>query len=344
VKGWLTTSGDYHWRLAIADYETNDSVEAWLYAHIDPYQYHKDVGEYVTEGELIGCLVEWPITGFDHLHFARIKDAGAIWQYGDWAFVENPLLIIQPYDDTTKPVFEDAYSNDRFAFCQNNTSTYLQPNNLYGSVDIIAKIYDDVGLPLYNPVWERLIPYGISYEIRGVDTLPSTQSFIFCGVLDYTENVDVIYKDDAVCNTRGDYSHRDYYFIVSNTDGDSLIESTDAACAWETSSFTNGDYWVIVEACDAAGNTQRDSMLVTVSNVGVEEQNDLVAARSLGVLPNPSVGFITIDTERTFKIVDVNGRVIVSGTGGSYILAPGIYFIVFKENDTMHSEKMVVIR
>ncbi|MDH4242084.1 MAG: hypothetical protein OEW48_21185, partial [Phycisphaerae bacterium] len=54
VKAWLTTSGDWHWRLALADYETVDSVEAWLYAHIDPYQYHKDLGDTVVEGELIG--------------------------------------------------------------------------------------------------------------------------------------------------------------------------------------------------------------------------------------------------------------------------------------------------
>ena len=344
VKGWLTTSGDYHWRLAIADYETSDSVEAWLYAHIDPYQFHKDVGESVAEGELIGCLVEWPITGFDHLHFARIKDAGAIWQYGDWAFVENPLLIIQPYDDTTRPVFEDAYSNDRFAFCQNNTSTYLQPNNLYGGVDIVAKIHDDVGLPLYNPVWERLIPYRISYEIRGVDTLPSTTSFIFCGVLDYTQNVDVIYKDDAVCNTRGDYSHRDYYFIVSNTDGDSLIENTDAAYAWETSAFTNGDYWVIVEACDAAGNTQRDSMLVTVMNVSVAERDNIVSTHPFRLSSTPSIGSIQIDAEVDFRILDISGRVVVSGSGGSYMLAPGIYFIVFEDNSVIHSEKIVVVR
>ena len=85
-------------------------------------------------------------------------------------------------------------------------------------------------------------------------------------------------------------------------------------------------------------------MLVTVANVGVEEQNDIVAARSLEVLPNPSVGSITIDTERIFKIVDVSGRVVASGSGGSYMLTPGIYFIVVEENDTMHSEKMVVIR
>lgn len=344
VKGWLTTSGDYHWRLAIADYETNDSVEAWLYAHIDPYQYHKDVGEYVVEGELIGYLVEWPITGFDHLHFARIKDAGPIWQYGDWAFVQNPLLIIQPYDDTTKPVFEDAYSNNRFAFCQNNTSTYLQPNNLYGSVDIIAKIHDDVGIPLYNPVWERLIPYSINYEIRGLNVTQNTLSFIFCGVLDYTANVDVIYKDDVVCNTSGDYGQRDYYFIVSNTDGDSLVESTDAAYAWETSAFANGDYWVIVRACDAAGNTQSDSMLVTVANVGVDENGKILASYSPLISPNPVLGPITVEADRVVRIFDASGRIVASGAGGPYALDPGIYFVVFKSDDEIHSEKIVVVR
>ncbi len=344
VKAWLTISGDYHWRLAIADYETNDSVEAWLYAHIDPYQYHKNLGEAVVESELIGYLVEWPITGFDHLHFARIKDAGPVWQYGDWAFVQNPLLLIQPYGDTTKPVFEDAYSSDKFAFCQNNTSNYLQPDNLHGDVDIVARIYDDVGLPLYNPVWERLIPYSISYEIRGADSLPNMLSFIFCGVLDNTNNVDVIYKDDYTCNTQGNYSLREYSFIVSNTDGDSLIESTDATCAWETSDFTNGDYWVIVEAGDAAGNTQRDSMLVTVTNLGVAEHGDIVAAHPFRISPNPSFGLITVNTERMLKIVDVSGRVVAAGYGGSYTLSPGIYFIVYEDNNEILSEKIVVVK
>ncbi|UCG30407.1 MAG: T9SS type A sorting domain-containing protein [candidate division WOR-3 bacterium] len=344
VKAWLTISGDYHWRLAIADYETNDSVEAWLYAHIDPYQYHKNLGEDVLEGELIGYLVEWPITGFDHLHFARIKDAGPVWQYGDWAFVQNPLLLIQPYGDTTKPVFEDAYLDHKFAFCENNTSNYLQPDNLHGDVDIVARIYDDVGFPLYDPVWERLTPYRIAYEILGADSLPNTLSFVFCGVLDYTNNVDVIYKDDYTCNTQGNYSLREYFFIVSNTDGDSLIESTDATCAWETSDFTNGDYWVIVEAGDAAGNTQRDSMLVTVTNVGVAEHDDIVAAHPFRISPNPSFGLITVDTERMLKIVDVSGRVVAAGYGGSYTLSPGIYFIVFEDNNELLSEKIVVVK
>ncbi len=343
VKAWLTTSGGWHWRLAIADYETSDSVEAWLYAHIDPYQYHKNVGEYVTEGELIGYLVEWPITGFDHLHFARIKDAGSVWQYGDWAFIQNPLLIIEPYDDTTRPVFENAYSGSKFAFCQNNTSYYLQPYDLHGSVDIIAKVYDEVGYPLYNPEWERLIPYSISYEIRGADTLYERLSFIFCDVLYYTANVEVIYKDDGVCNTEGDYTTRDYYFIVTNTDGDSLIENTDAGCAWETTNFPDGDYWVVVEARDAAGNAERDSMLVTVANVGVTEMVNAGASPGLRISPNPGTGPVRIDSEDRFKIVDESGRVVASGSGGTYALTPGVYFVVFIGGE-LHSEKMIIVK
>ena len=343
VKAWLTISGDYHWRLAIADYETSDSVEAWLYAHIDPYQFHKDLGDTINEGELIGYLVEWPVTGFDHLHFARIKDAGVVWEYGDWAFIQNPLVIITPYDDTTKPVFENALGDDKFAFCQNNTSNYLQPDNLHGSVDIIAKMYDDTGLPLYNPVWERLIPYEIAYEIHGPDSVPATLSFIFHGVLDYANNVDVIYKDDATCNTRGDYDFRDYYFIVTNTDGDSVVESTDAIYAWQTNDFPDGDYWVVVTAYDAAGNYQVDSMLVTLSNVGIGEQGDIAAAHPMEIYPNPNRGSFVVNTEHSIRVIDITGRIVVSRRGRFHGLSPGIYFVVFEENNRIHHEKIVVV-
>ena len=329
--------------MAIADYETSDSVEAWLYAHIDPYQFHKNLGDIINEGELIGYLVEWPVTGFDHLHFARIKDAGAVWEYGDWAFIQNPLVIITPYDDTTKPVFENALGDDGFAFCQNNTSNYLQPDNLHGSVDIIAKMYDDTGLPLFDPVWERLIPYEIAYEIHGPDSVPTTLSFIFHGVLDYANNVDVIYKDDAICNTRGDYDFRDYYFIVTNTDGDSVVESTDATYAWQTDDFPDGDYWVVVTANDAAGNYQADSMLVTVSNVGIAEQGDIAAARPVEIAPNPSNGSFVVNTCETIRIIDITGRIIASGRGRFHGLSPGIYFVVFEENNRIHQEKIVII-
>jgi len=345
VKAWLTISGDFHWRLAIADYETNDSVEAWLYAHIDPYQFHKNLGDTVAEGEIIGYLVEWPVTGFDHLHFARIKDAGPVWQYGDWAFIQNPLAIISPYDDMTQPIFENSYYSNKFAFCQNNTSSYLQPDSLHGSVDIIAKICDDAGLPLYNPVWERLIPFKIEYEIHGSQNMPVSLSFIFHGVLDYTNNVDVIYKDDAVCNTKGDYDSRDYYFIVTNTDGDSIVEASDASFAWVTADFPDGQYWVIVNAYDAANNHQSDSMLVEVANVGiVEQQENKTAVVGLRISPNPNKGYFTIDSEAPVRIVDISGRVIMSGRRNFDKLNPGVYFVIFEENNEIHHQKIVVVQ
>jgi hypothetical protein len=344
VKAWLTISGNYHWRLAIADYETSDSVEAWLYAHIDPNQFHKDLGDSVAEGELIGYLVEWPVTGFDHIHFARIKDAGPVWQYGDWAFIQNPLVIISPYDDTTRPVFENAYGNNRFAYCENSSSIYLQPDNLQGSVDIIARIYDDTGFPLYNPVWERLIPYRIEYTIHGTQNLPTNLSFIFYGLLDYTNNVEVIYKDDAICNTQGDYGNRDYYFIVTNTDGDSIVEASDASFAWETTDFPNGDYWVIVTAYDAADNHQTDSMLVTVNNLGIVDECEVVATIPFRITPNPGFGSIFIDTDEMIKIIDASGRIVTSGRRAIHNLKPGVYFAILEKNDMICCKKIIVVR
>jgi hypothetical protein len=344
VKAWLTTSGEWHWRLAIADYETNDSVEAWLYAHIDADQYHLDVGDAVTAGELIGYLVEWPIIGFDHLHFARIKDAGAVWSHGDWAFIQNPLTIITPYDDTMKPMFENALGYDLFALCLNNTSVYLSQDSVYGSVDIIARIHDKTGLPLPDTVWERLIPYKIEYEIHGPLVFPTTLSFIFHGILDHQNNVHVIYKDDGVCDTRGDYGERDYYFIVTNTDGDSIVEASDADYAWVTTDYPDGDYWIVVTAYDAAGTMQRDSMMVTIKNTGISEYDDARAVATLRVSPNPSSGSFIIHSLHDARIFDVSGRLVAAGKSEYHDFAPGIYFVVAGDDDSRQSQKLVVIR
>jgi len=342
VKAWLTTQAEYHWRLAIADTNiSTDSVEAWLYAHIDPNQYHKNVGDIVNPGDLIGYLVQWPVAGFDHCHFARIKDIGATWNTADWAFVRNPLVIITPYNDTAKPVFENAYGNYKFAICNNNTSTYLNPpTTVTGNVDIIAKIYDKTGIPLsQNPVWERMIPMRISYEIHGPQNVPERLSFLFRGYLYYTSNINVVYKDDATCNSRGDYDYRDYYFIVTNTDGDSLIESSDANYSWNTTGFPSGYYWIVVTASDAAGNITKDSMRVQIPGQVVEEEVD----HSIS-----SGNFIQLYREikellkkQDACLYDVSGRLIEKNRAR---LNSGIYFIVYKEDGQIRQKKFVLIK
>lgn len=341
VKAWLTTQAQYHWRLAIADSNISaDSVEAWLYAHIDPNQYHKNVGEVVNAGDLIGYLVQWPITGFDHCHFARIKDIGAVWNTADWAFVQNPLVIITPYADTARPVFENAYGSYKFAICNNNTSTYLNPpTTVTGSVDIIAKIYDKTGLPLsQNPVWERMIPLRISYRIRGPQNVPERLSFLFRGYLYYTSNINVVYKDDATCNSRGDYDYRDFYFIVTNTDGDSLIEASDANYSWNTTGFPAGNYWIIVTASDAAGNTTSDSMMVTIPGQAVEEDEEYVFNEKS--LINPGSKFYELLERNKARLYDINGRMIQKKTN----LSSGVYFLVYQEDNQLKQKKIVIIK
>jgi hypothetical protein len=341
VKAWLTTSGEWHWRLAIADTNlTTDSVEAWLYAHIDSNQYHKNVGDVVNAGDLIGYLVEWPIVGFDHCHFARIKDIGAVWNNADWAFVQNPLMIITPYADTAKPVFENAYSGNKFALCVNNTSTYINPNNVTGSIDIIAKIYDKTGLPLpVNPVWEEMIPLRITYEIHGPQNVPNRLSFVFKGVLnwDNTTIVNVIHKDDATCNTRGDYDYRDFYFIVTNTDGDSIVESSDATYSWNTSGFPAGHYWIVVTASDAANNVTIDSMEVIIQGTEVAEntEEDSRAEMLLPTLNRNIPRMVAQDAQ----IYDINGRTITRER-----VTSGVYFVVRENKGKRQVQKIVVIK
>ena len=364
VKAWFTVSGQYHWGLGIADYETTDSVEGWLYWHLDTARYHKQLGEPVAEGELIGYLVEWPVTGADHVHFSRVKDSGAVWPDIDMVFIDNPLDIIAPYDDTTKPVFENAYESNKFAFFQNNTDTLLEPGNLAGSVDIIAKIYDDTGLPLSVPVWERLAPYKIEYEIHGQQNLPTTLSFIFSGVLDWEDTVivDVVYEDDWPCNTGCNFYVRRLFFVVTNTDGDSIVEPSDANSSWVTTDFPDGDYWVVVTAYDAAGNYEKDSMLVTVANTGIEEQSIVTASTYLSLMSNPSKNGVTVRFmlscvgHVSLKVYNIVGQEVAtlvdrelqagehSVLFDTESLPSSVYFLKLESGENKETRKLVLLR
>lgn len=273
VKAWGTIQANLHYRLAISDSAMANTgrCTGWLYAHIDPARPHKNVGDEVQAGELIGYLVDFPYN-FQHIHFARISDTGATWQRFPnytWWFIQNPLTLLESQSDTVRPVFENARSGSRFAFCRDNSSSYLDPDSLYGNVDIIAKVYDKMTLSTGNAVWDRLAPFILDYRIRGDwDSLPWRLALSYKYGLPPpgTPEIGVVYKDDATCNTRGDYDYRDYFHIVTNTDGDSTIEVTDSTGRWATADFHDGYYWVFVRAKDAAGNARVDSQRVRVVN------------------------------------------------------------------------------
>ncbi len=340
VKAWMTISGDWHWRVATSDQNTSGWSDGWLYAHIDPYRYHVNVGDQVSQGTTIGYLVEWPVTGFDHCHFARIRHQGTNWNDAGWRFIRNPLVDLSPNTDTVKPIFESTGMGGdcKFAFRRNNSSVYLDPDSLYGKVDVIAKIHDKFGISWGYPTYERIGVYRISYEVKGA--IPLTLSFLFRDTLDYDSYgiVYTIYEYDNYLKTRGDYDHRDFFYIVTNTDGDSTVETSDSLLSWDTGLLVDGEYWFVVQAQDEKGNIRRDSCLVRLKNGNSDlEEGFSSSALQLGPTIFKDLTWLVVPVGWPEPVLyDVAGKKasgIYPDGAGSYRIAPvapGIYFLLVK--------------
>ena len=369
VKGWGTIQESLHYRLAICD--TNSSftgrAEGWLYAHIDAARWHRNLGDEVQEGDSIGYLVQWPIDAtFDHCHFARISDTGATWMRFPsvtWWFIQNPLTIIRPNSDLLAPVIENARTSQKFAFCRNNTNTYLRYDSLVGDVDIIAKVYDKTGATTGNPTWDKLAPYEIDYSIKrhdGLVVVPWTIGVQFSNTLNGSL-VNVVYKADNTCRSYGDYDQREYFYIVTNNDGDSIIESSDTGGKWATGTVGDTTYWVYVRASDVYGNTTLDSMLVRTRNgTAVEEPPFAVLSRPLRATQTAgrsglvSFGLAGSGAVR-LRVYDPAGRVVANLADGrlgagehrfSFVPpAPGVYVAKLTlDGKDAYSAKLVAFR
>ena len=342
VKVWANTQGGdpCYWGLGIGDEYGTDSMNAWSYWHLDATMYHLNVGDTCIAGELIGYLVPWFSTGqpvrFHHVHLARLRSA---YPWISYMNIQNSLTLVAPNTDTLEPVFEDAVVTGRFAFCRDNTSDYLFPDSLYGDVDIIARIYDCTGFPTAWPEWDRMIPYRVEYRIHGPDTVPTTRMMEFSGLLNNDSlSAVTIFKNDGVCNSRSNYDHRTYYFIVTNTDGDTLIEPSDTTGCWQTDSYEDGTYWVVVTAYDICGNAQSDSMQVIVQNgPGVEEwpiTNPIEEHYFIGA--TIFRGALQLPEDKPCRVFDITGKAVEPTT-----VTRGIYFI---EVDGVVIQKVVKVR
>jgi len=370
VKAWGTIQAELHYRLAICDTSSDftDRAEGWLYAHIDPARWHRSLGDEIQEGDSIGYLVTWPIDAtFDHIHFSRISDTGATWmRFPDatWWFVQNPLTIIRPNTDLLAPVIENARGSQRFAFCQNNrNNSYLSSDSLVGEVDIIAKGYDKTGYTTGQDTWDKLAPYEIDYSIRREDSLvvvPWTIGVQFSNRLD-GPLVNVVYKADNTCRSEGDYSSREYYYIVTNTDGDSIIEAADTSGMWDTGVVGDTTYWVCVRASDVHGNSTTDSMQVRTRNgVAVAEPPFAVLSRPLRATQTTGrSGLLSFDLAGSGSVqlllYDRSGRTIVRmvnsrlGPGehrfSFTVPASGVYFAKLTlDGKDVSNAKLVVLK
>jgi len=298
--------------------------EGYMYYHIDNSTIQVQVGDTIQVGDTLGRMATWSVANFHHNHFSKNHSSGTIWpSYG--TFFRNPLVEMTPNNDSFTPVFLDAVTGHKFAVCRNNTSTYLNPDSIYGNVDFICRLEDKVN----HRVWKVAI-YKITHSIRdtaGNYVVPATRSFEMIDSLEsyIAGQCRTVYKDDATCNSNCNYDSlaRRFYYIFTNTDGDSLIESSDSLQSWQTGLVPDGPYWVRVQAFDECGNMAVESMMVRVKNhpTGVGEQAEQERSRRAGlvIFPNPSRADVTLRASApgTVRLYDAGGKLVWSSVAST---------------------------
>lgn len=368
-EGWvklvLTLGGDVYWRAAVAPEQVSGYSDGWLYAHLVESSIVVEVGDYVELHDYLGDIIHWS-ADWGHIHFVNIHDHGDVWYYDDdeWGINFNPLLAITPLGDDVAPLIESYSSNSKFGFCENETSNYLDAENLTGDVDIIAKISDYHA----NSEWEQPA-YRTYYWITNPSTNDTLVQKILSNILDhpyemYSGNY---YEPYAEIFYKKDYLHpsppwmdwnRDYWQILTNNNGDSIADPSEGQLALNTAEYLDGNYRLFVEAWDEAGNMAIDSQNIVFTNyVGLDE-NSLNISRNLNCYPNPAKESFTVD----FNLDSNVGELLVSDIKGKLIFSKeisqsskqiklsssqwdaGVYFISLKvSGQPLESRKMLII-
>ncbi len=371
VKAVLTTGGDPYWRVAIANEDVSTETEGYLYAHLNEDSIVHTVGDSVTAGDLLGTLYPWSWYDFTHIHFARLEDEGTIW-FGNWWTIDNPHVDVINIQDTIPPTFENAIDNDLFAF-RTDSGTYLDPDNLSEDFDIIVKCHD-----IENSDW-RIDVWDLSFSLHPADNPDSTVyeqfSFAYDMPIDtYFSNywTDIvlytIYSRDATCYSIGNYNEREYYHIITNSNGDSLITEDDADEIFNSADFPDRDYYFKVTVRDASLNVTVDSMLVTFNN-GVMSNDEITENSGIYLFqnyPNPfnsetTIYFNTENTEDTeIEIYNVKGQKIKTlnvtmggveksitwdGTDeNNHPVSSGVYLYKLKSGKKEMTKKMLLLK
>jgi hypothetical protein len=254
---------------------TKNQDKGWLYWHITYSTIPFIEGDPVATNDRIGNITTWPVSEFHHVHFTRSYYPGVKNWYDA---VDNPIEFVVPSTETQAPVFRQAEANQWFSFCEDNGTVRVDPGDVHGEVDIIALVGDKI----VHPSWD-LVPYDITWWIDGTGgSVPPTKFVTFTGECPPASTVTtVVYKREGQWYTRGDYNYRDFYFIITNTDGDGIVEVGDEAYNFDSEILPNGLYTLYVEARDYAGNVTQQTMDFTINNVPSGIRLTSLAARSI---------------------------------------------------------------
>ena len=293
----------------------------WLYWHITSTTWQYDVGDPVAVNAYIGTTAYWSPATFCHTHFNKVQGTGGYpWNW--YIATDNPLTYLEPNTDPNAPVFETTYQGAKFAFRRNQATTVLDPTALSGDVDIISRIYDIVGMSQW-----KLNPWRIDYRIDGATQSVPLANFVnFSGLKPDDTTIGVVYSTQSPFTTQGDYNSRIYYFIVTNTDGDGVIESTDANQSWQTGNYRPGDYWVYVRAGDVGGNSVTDSMMCTIAGAVNVHVSLPEASHDFGGIPVGQTGTWSMHIQNTgadwLSIRDITPSLVVFHAAPRHLYIP----------------------
>jgi len=367
VKAVLTTGGDAYWRIAIAQENTSDLTEGYLYAHLNQSSITVSVGDSVIAGEMLGTLYPWGFADFTHIHFSRLEDQGNIWD-GDWWTIDNPHVDVVNLLDLTPPVFENTIDEDIFAF-RTQTGTYLDSNNLFGDFDIITKCHD-----ICNSTW-KIDVWDLSYSLHPAEQPDSVLFSRFAYAFDMPLDTYIygnfdnmvlytIYSRDNICFSNGNYDEREYYHIITNSNGDSLFTEEDADEVFHSAQFSDGEYLIKITARDASLNSSSASMLVTFNN-GVYNDNNQISTHKVFLEqnhpnpfnPNTYIRFNLLEGARIkLQVYNLKGELVDTIYQGflnkgnySYCwqadeMPSGIYLYSLKYDQNRITQKMILTK
>jgi hypothetical protein len=384
VKLVLTIGGSSYWRTAISDTQFAGRSDGWLSAHLIESTIQFDIGDTVQIHDYLGDIIFWS-GDWGHIHFANISDSGSVWYYNDdeWGINFNPILALEPYPDVTPPSIEPVFPWSKFAFAKNESAIYLQPDSLFGEIDIITKVVDYVG----DSEWQQPA-YTTWYTIKrlsdGVIIKPKTlgqilnHKYPFYDGGWYVEYAGVLYqRDNTLLPSSWMDTQRNYYHNLTNNNGDSLVVLSEKSLAFKTDNYEDGDYRIIIEVYDESGNFDIDSMDVKFKNgnpVGVEPDTKVYTFNLEQNYPNPFNPSTLIKyalSKRQFvtiKVYDILGNEVTtlvndekpageyevtfdSHSGevrnlpaGRQGLTSGIYFYQLKAGEFVQTKKMILLK
>ncbi|HGY92718.1 MAG TPA: hypothetical protein ENK43_16235 [Planctomycetes bacterium] len=249
--------------------------EGWCYTHVDPDSFTFKVGEKIRVGQVLGKVVDFSVgknDGIDHLHLNYVSFKVA--PDGKVAFhsLYDPLLRFDWRDEKAPTVFTP------FHFVRNGSSTPLglvgKVPRLGGKVDILVAIADNA---YAGHIANWMTPV-VTLEITAKGVRPWRKLVLDQrGPIEDARQVAPLYLGFAARASLVEGLPRNpvaHVLRVTNTDGDGVIEPTDARFAWDTAQrdergqrrFPDGVYEVIVRAWDLAGNRGEGRMRVRVVN------------------------------------------------------------------------------